>query len=162
MNIVHIDTLIRDFIYLEAEKVRKWAIRKNDYSYDLMNLCVTCSYMIFRVLDRYKLEPEFCNIFVGPGSHAFVYCQGYIIDVTATQFKVKTEVVVRKNEGKHRLYFWNLKQAQRFSNIKEVKSVINHRWHRSCRPQNAFQEKRNDRGGKFGTVWQRKCDALCA
>ena len=147
----------KELICIEAEKVRKWAIKANDGSDNLTNWCTICSYLIFKKLDKVGLEPEFCSINIGVGSHCFVYCQGYIVDVTATQFKVKTDIVIRKNQGKHKLYFWNLRSAYRMRSLERIENHLES-WADICHPKKRFQQKRIDRREAF----ERRIDSLCA
>ena len=164
MNIVHIDTLVRDLIYLEAEKIRRWAERANNNDTNLVNWCALCSYLIFKKLKKYNLDPEFCSVSIGYGSHCFVYCQGYIVDVTATQFRVKTKVVVRKNNGRHKLYYWNLSHSciLRFNDIDSIENYLK-KWDESCQPKKFFHgERKQSRQFIIKSGYQRKCDALCA
>ena len=130
---------IKELIFIEAEKIRKWAIKANNGCDNLVNWCAICSYLIFKRLDKYNLNPVFCAIVTGPGSHCFIYCHNYIVDVTATQFGVKTEVVVRKNYGRHKLYFWNLKSERliKFVTIQDIEDHLD-TWNWECHPKHRF------------------------
>lgn len=53
-----------------------------DEKYDLSGWCILTSYVLFHILKRRGYNPEVCK----NDGHAFILCDGYYIDVTATQF----------------------------------------------------------------------------
>lgn len=92
-------------------------------------------------MKKLNLEPEFCVVTSFFYSHAFVYCQGYIVDVTATQFGIRKEVVVEKNNGKHKRGFWNLNDALRFKKIENIEKHLDESWDDCCNPKKKFRQK---------------------
>jgi len=75
-------------LYKIAKKVRIWAETVNDkhglWDDDLCRGCGVCSYIIFVRLDKLGYKPRFIWSDYG---HCFIICQGFLIDVTATQFE---------------------------------------------------------------------------
>lgn len=132
---------VKALIEVEAHKIRNWAVNAN-YSYDCENLegwCATCSYLIFKKLDKLGLQPEFCTVSFWGGSHAFVYCHGFIVDVTSTQFnRMRKKVVIMKNDGIHKKAFWNLAFAERFRTIEAVEEHLK-LWSPECNPRTKFR-----------------------
>lgn len=152
----------KELIGIEAEKVRKWALKLiGDNNNNLMGWCLTCSYLIFKRLSKFGLKPQICSICRGPGSHAFIYCDGYIVDVTATQFKVKEKIIIRKNEGKHKLYFWDLRNANICSDIKKLDDHLK-MWHYSCRPKEVIRDARQKQKARQKKKRNFLIDLFCA
>ena len=69
-----------------AKNVRKWAeeLQNKNKFWDnhLSGMCGIASYELFKRLRRAKFKPTMCF----SRGHAFVKCNGFIVDVTATQF----------------------------------------------------------------------------
>lgn len=135
---------IKALIEVEAQKIRTWADKANSNYYcgmyeNLEGWCTTCAYLIFKKLSKIGLEPEFCTVNFGYGSHAFVYCHGFIVDVTSTQFdRMRKEVVVMRNFGTHKKNFWNLENALRLKSIEAVEKHLNE-WSNECNPRKKFR-----------------------
>jgi len=94
-----------------ATKVRKQAEDLQDetkhWCGDLGEMCAIASMMLYKRLKKEGYRPA---IVVGFG-HVYVYCKGYFIDITATQFGPYPKVIVRKempNED-----FWEKNQVIR-------------------------------------------------
>jgi len=131
----------RELIRNEAQKVRDWAVRLEDSYDDLCGWCLTCSYLIFKKLDKLNLNPELCVTGCGSSSHSFIYCQGYIVDVTATQFYgIKRNVVVIKNNGSCKLEFWDLLENTMFRSG-DINAIEKHlcSWADECNPKTKFR-----------------------
>lgn len=85
-----------------ASNTRKWAEKyrtqeHQDFGSDLAGMCGIAAYELFKRLDKAGLKPKYC---FGDG-HAFVKCDGYIVDVTATQFDDgHPEVTIRPTRSK--------------------------------------------------------------
>jgi len=136
--IIQFEEQIKALIEVEAQKIRDWAVKANNGSKNMTNWCVTCSYLIFKKLSKLNLEPEFCTVSFSYGNHAFIYCRGFIVDVTATQFyKNIKEVVVMKNDNTKRP-FWNLADAERFKTIESVEEHLCW-WSEECNPRTKFR-----------------------
>jgi hypothetical protein len=130
---------IKALIEIEAQKIRTWAVKANNGSKNMTNWCVTCSYLIFKKLSKLNLEPEFCTVSFWGGSHAFIYCHGFIVDVTSTQFdRMRKKVVVMENDGIHKKAFWNLAFAERFKTIEAVEEHLK-LWSPECNPRTKFR-----------------------
>ena len=82
-----------------ATNVRRWAERKNDrldmfYS-DLCGMCAIASAELFCRLKNEGFKPVLVHAF----GHVYVELEGYIVDVTCTQFSIRyPKVMVRKRE----------------------------------------------------------------
>lgn len=89
-----------------ALRVRRYLERDADTCPDLTGCCGRASAMVAHALVRDGFKPVIAH---APG-HAFVLCEGYLVDVTATQFgweKEYPKVVVRKMPSTDkRPWFW--------------------------------------------------------
>jgi hypothetical protein len=91
-----------------ATNTRKWAEsyqarHQLDFTPNLCGMCSLASYELFKRLKRANLDPKYC---LTP-HHAFIKCQGHIVDVTATQFYNEHQpVTVVKPRGQNKFY-WN-------------------------------------------------------
>lgn len=75
-------------------------------SKDLCGFCARGSAILFNELKKRNYEPK---IIEGDG-HFYIECNGYIIDITATQFGDFSKVVVRKKLSTYmkNLGYWNV------------------------------------------------------
>lgn len=105
-----------------AKRVRRWA--ENNYKAynvadDLCGMCGVAAYATGRILAKEKIPHEVC--IAAMGGHCFVVCDGYLIDVTATQFN-QAKIIVRKlsNDVIDDHWFWRVdrrwKEADQFRN----------------------------------------------
>jgi len=100
-----------------ASKVRHWAKNRDDCYQDLWGWCGVCSVKIFKELQKIGKNPEFVMIKKEHvrSSHCIVICDGYIIDVTATQFgndrAVNVIPVVHIDSGKYNFWYWDYQSA---------------------------------------------------
>lgn len=87
-----------------AKEIRKWGEKEDKKVMnegDLSCLCEECSSRIYKKLLRMGFDPIYAhNIW-----HCFVILDGWIIDVTATQFGEKEKIFIRKY-GKLKSKFW--------------------------------------------------------
>lgn len=96
-----------------ALDVRKWAeqyAKRHHYDSDLCGLCAISSARLSYKLEKAGIPHKIAH----NDSHAFVVCNGYIIDVTATQFGCRSKVVVRKPPKPHEedaLSWWHQKRT---------------------------------------------------
>lgn len=123
---IHVRELVSDMAsYGQSDRYENNYIAKRD----LNGLCLYASIILKNTLLYYgygNLKPI---IATGVG-HAFVICNGYIVDVTASQFG-QPKVVVRDinavkkiiETGEISLKFWNSKDGQTNFNVTE-KSVL--------------------------------------
>lgn len=99
-----------------GKKVRKWAEKKVEehggFGADLDCFCAIGARELFRALCK---ENRFENITLclnidGISDHCFVMCDGYIVDVTASQFRSNPAVVVKPRKGVDldRHPYWNI------------------------------------------------------
>jgi hypothetical protein len=97
----------KSLLIREAKSVYEWA-RRNGGDEDLFCWCAITSFELFRRFRRQKLRPTFYQVSDGGGSHCFVCCLGYIIDVTARQFTFEVQnIEVRKvNDRENYFWFW--------------------------------------------------------
>lgn len=103
-----------------AKEVRKWAFNSfgEDAPDDLNCFCAICSFEIFRRLKSSGHKPIFhqINCPSGSESHCIVECEGYSIDVTATQFNDYHSAVnvFPKSQtmlGQIYCWYWDLKHS---------------------------------------------------
>jgi len=99
-----------------ARDVRLWAEglqgRQELWDDDLSCMCSIASYELFKRLRKVHLEPTACFADLQDYGHAFIHCQGYIVDVTATQFtkKLPKVVVLPLKDINYKTYdFWRPK-----------------------------------------------------
>ena len=84
-----------------ARNVRKWAekyAKENHYPRDLCGMCAIAAGEMWRRLKGRGANPILCiALYDPPFAHCFVECNGYLIDVTATQYD-GPKVLVRRKE----------------------------------------------------------------
>lgn len=86
-----------------AKNVRMWAVKnRGSFPPDLEGMCARAAGELLYRLQRAKIKAEIAF----KTFHAFVRYDGYVIDVTATQFGMsEVEIVPQKEAEKH--YFWS-------------------------------------------------------
>lgn len=107
--------------YVIGERVRSsvcdWAHRhpQNNNAFsarDLAGCCAIASYALCKALSAKGFKPEFvCGVESSWGSHCWVECKNYIVDITATQFGIKTPVhivKIKNGENKTGIYNFNV------------------------------------------------------
>ena len=97
-----------------ATKVRDWAegwnAERDLFGNDLCGMCAIASGRLHDVLTTHGFEPLIVVSEKSGGCHCFILCDGYIVDITATQFPQfqDTPVVVlaynHRNKSKLRHY----------------------------------------------------------
>lgn len=105
-----------------AQKTRRWAMqtnrRKHDFPSDLEGMCGIASVKLHANLEAEGYSP-FIHYSEG---HAFVVCDGMIVDVTATQFGRKPIEIVPMRRSKP--WFWKtvgkFRTAKSFVNWQQV------------------------------------------
>ncbi len=103
---------IRYFAY-KARRKAEIIARKNGFKKDLSGFCARGSAILCAELMRAGYESK---IYFIPG-HVYVHCEGYYVDITATQFSSKIgRTVVRKESTIYQLNRisdkWDIKEAQ--------------------------------------------------
>lgn len=78
---------VYDQILAEAKEVRELCeklvrLGKVQYSSELSGMCAVASYQLFCRLKKLGLKPKLAQA----RNHAFVICEDYLVDITATQF----------------------------------------------------------------------------
>ena len=93
-----------------ATSVRRWAekyAKLHDHFDDLCGMCAIASGELWRRLRLIGGKPVFCYVDDGEGdAHVFIECDGYLIDVTATQFEENRVVVRRKKSAWAQRDWW--------------------------------------------------------
>lgn len=87
----------------EARKIAENIAEKEGFPRDLEGLCARASAVLFELLEEKGFEPEIGVSSTRP--HVFVMAEGYIIDVTATQYRRKKKIFVVKAEDAPCMYF---------------------------------------------------------
>lgn len=95
---------IRDQVIQQGLAVRKWAQDKaGNYEQDLCGWCAICSAELWKRLGKIGLSAEIFVTEVYGISHVFLMMDGYIVDVTASQFSEFQRyevVIIPEGEGK--------------------------------------------------------------
>ena len=93
-----------------AKTVRKWAeeyAKENHYTRDLCGMCAIAAGETWRRLKGRGANPILCiAMYDPPFAHCFVECNGYIIDVTATQYDGPKVLVRRKKLAQSQSSHW--------------------------------------------------------
>jgi len=127
-----------------AKDVRKWAERLQEqeqlWDNNLGCMCAIASYELFKRLRKARLDPTICFTNGDDGGHAFISCQGHIVDVTATQFtrKIPKVIVIPVKEIDYMTYeFWRpgtrAKSKKRF--LDEISGWPSYQIHPELRPE---------------------------
>jgi len=116
----------KDIFIDVATKIRRRLVNKTANEY-LDCYCAIASFRIWRKLKQLGYTPIFV-VYNGTEesigslgefeSHCFVICDGYLIDVTATQFRISEKVIVRPH--KKELYWLVTHSAKTHKEIKEL------------------------------------------
>ena len=84
-----------------GKQVRDWAIKnREEYEFvdsDLCGMCAIASSRLSKELKEKNIDCEIWESESNAGNHVFVVANGFIIDVTATQYRME-DVVVEKVE----------------------------------------------------------------
>ena len=110
-----------------ARSVRKWAEAYqwvHGFPYTLAGLCCSASFLIFKEIKATKgLSP----VLYWNDHHAFVFCEGFLVDVTATQFKRKQRVVIEPPPVKMPYYWEPLEGTRSLKFATEVLGYFGHK-----------------------------------
>jgi hypothetical protein len=101
---------VKSELYRIAKGVRQWALNQNDSTGDLDCWCAICSTEVFKRLKRQGFNPTFVELLLcDDEAHCFVECNGYTIDVTASQFGPYPPVCVYKKLPRQwsQEWFWD-------------------------------------------------------
>lgn len=114
---------VRAKIRKVAIEVRAWAERQQelnlDFSDDLCGMCAIASAELFLALRRAGISSRIALAW----GHCFVISHGYIVDVTATQFRGGKRIEIQKmakNEN-DRPWYW-----RHFTTFRSVKKLTRH------------------------------------
>lgn len=99
----------------EARKIAENIAEKEGWPRDLEGLCARASAVLFDLLKDNNFEPEIGLSATRP--HVFVMVDGYIVDVTATQYRRKKKVFIIKTEDAPEMYF----PEMTFKSVEELK-----------------------------------------
>ncbi len=118
-----------------AKKVRSWAEEKAlewEFPSDLMGMCAIASAKLHESLKHAGFPSK---IGYNP-DHCFVIYKGFVLDVTATQFKEEEPVMVaRRND------YWFHNEEHVFADVVNLKRIQRqHRWPRSQRVTRMLEE----------------------
>lgn len=115
-----------------ARNVRRWAERyaeENDHPCDLNGVCAIAAGEVWKRLKALNANPVLCIAIYNPPAfaHCFVECSGYLIDVTATQYKGPKVLVRRKelaqSQSSHWVATWKCKTISDF-----YKEQVKEKW----------------------------------
>jgi hypothetical protein len=67
--------------------------------YKLSGVCGIASYSLYRVYREHKYNAKLACGSFKDWPHAFLICDGFIIDITATQFGISDEVYISKSDS---------------------------------------------------------------
>lgn len=90
---------VNDTITSIMKDVRSWAestqAEFHQWHDNLCGMCVICSYILYKKLKKAGYKPYF----VSTWGHAFIELDGYILDVTATQFNLARILIAPKDSS---------------------------------------------------------------
>jgi len=110
----------KSILIREAKSVYDWA-RRNGGDEDLSCWCAICSFELFKRFRRQKLRPTFYQVSDGYEGHCFVFCLGYIVDVTARQFIYELKNIEVRKDNPDRYWFW---ETESFDDIEVRKAHL--------------------------------------
>lgn len=102
------------------------------FDYDWACSCLVCAWALEKILKAHGFKAELCIGEYDSCTHAFVVVDGYVVDITATQFQ-RPEVVVELFEGSD--------YVSEFKGIKAHKHIST--WPRDQVPNTYKQELSN-------------------
>lgn len=110
-----------------ARQAREWADEnaKKHFPSDLSQFCGIASANLFLLLKKYGFFPKIAT----NDCHAFVICNGYIVDVTASQFREPDICVVKFHRG--RQSYWDIEEI--FHNVDDFMKYQQVNWPKSQR-----------------------------
>ena len=114
--------VIRDELRRIAKEIRAWAEDNLDDSVgDLSCKCAICSYELFIELKKNGFDSWFAQ----NDGHAFVICEGYIVDVTATQFgrKNKVSVLLLSSVSRKASFWWGMSKKDDFRKTRSLRII---------------------------------------
>lgn len=109
-----------------ALQVRQWCEKvNNDYNLfddDFAGMCGIASVYLYKQLKKHGMRPKI----VENNAHCFIVCEGYIVDVTATQFGYRRVFVEEFNQAEHDGSWWSIERT--FTNLKKFAKHQNKSW----------------------------------
>lgn len=111
-----------------AATVRKAAEKHENSNYDLNCWCAICSYHIYKKIRNKSRRVFFAVVHnENEGSHCFViFDKNKMVDVTATQFGEKENIIIDyvENMQRSKKWFWNKKIMTKYSSVKAIKRAL--------------------------------------
>ena len=106
-----------------AKRTRAWAealARRHGFPPDLCGLCATASAQLMLALRAKGYDAVFHENY----GHCFVVLNGYIIDITATQFGKRNKVFIHQyplpKRGEWKDYWWTRSKARTFNGVRRI------------------------------------------
>lgn len=121
-----------------AKETRKWAenlynhrhlLGNKDWYQGLAGMCAICS---VELADRLKKE-GFSPSIAKNGNHTFVICDGYLIDITATQFGQKRNVTIIKHTRMPKQLYWETNEVVEYTSFEKASELFKD-WPKSQQP----------------------------
>lgn len=100
----------------EARRITEGIAIREGFPKDLCGLCARASAVLFDLLKDKNYEPEIGLSSTRP--HVFVMVDGYVVDVTATQYRRKKKVFIVKAEEAPDMYYPEVT----FKSVEELRS----------------------------------------
>jgi hypothetical protein len=111
-----------------AANVRNAAVKHPDSFYSLGCWCAICSFHIYKKIKSKNRKVFFAMVNKeGEGSHCFViFDKKKMVDVTATQFGEKENIIIDEVENLQRSkkWFWNKKLMKKYKSVKAIKRAL--------------------------------------
>ena len=112
-----------------ARDVRHIAEKHPDSCYDLSCWCAICSFKIFKILRNITKQVYFAIVDGGCccHCHCFVIYKNKMIDVTATQFGEKENIVIDDIDTIQysKKWYWDKSLMKKFASVKAIKKEMN-------------------------------------
>lgn len=120
-----------------ATRVRAWAERyaeRHGFNHNLRGVCAIASSKLHRELKEIGIDTTINLAQVNSNCHVFLTVDGFILDVTATQFsketfyRVREKVILTERKKVFKYWFWN--EIKTFSSTKElIEHQISDNWY---------------------------------
>ena len=111
-----------------AANVRNAAVKHSDSNYYLNCWCAICSYHIYKKIRTKSRRVYFAIVNTeDEGSHCFViFDKNKMIDITATQFGEKENIIIDEVENMQRSqkWFWNKKLMKKYASVKAIARAL--------------------------------------
>lgn len=129
---------MKELLIRIAKETRTWAenlynhktlLGNKDWYQGLGGMCAICSVELADRLKKVGFSPNIAK----NDTHVFVLCDGYLIDITATQFGQKRKVTIKKHTRIESQLYWETNEVIEYTSFENASKIFKD-WPKSQQP----------------------------